>query len=180
MPTIVTTIGSASANSYATIAEADTYFDNRLNVSTWGASSDDDQLRALIMAANTFNQDSFNWLGSRVNSTQRLAFPRQGCPKVDSSAMVFPGAGAFFFSGSYQDYYLTTEIPQPVKDAQCELALYLLANATSIGQTQRRITEWKADDVQIKYEYNGAIQTMPNTVMDYISGLLAGVQIRRG
>ena len=52
MPTITATVGSASANSYVSAAEATTYFDERSNASAYTGETDADvQARALITAS---------------------------------------------------------------------------------------------------------------------------------
>lgn len=74
---IVTTVASASANSYSSIADATTYHDTHLYASAWENASDDERCRALQMATRMLDQ-WFDWAGSPVGSTQALAWPRVG------------------------------------------------------------------------------------------------------
>jgi len=166
---LVTTIGSASANSYVTQDEAETYFAARLNVSAW-TTAEDNRDKALLQAARQLQNE--NWLGSRVDSTQAMAWPRVGVEKADS-------AGSDYGYG-YGEQYLTTEIPQRVKDAQCELALWLLAANSQPGEANRRVTSWSADGVSATYDYQGTNRAMPSDVTALISPLTSDVRIRRG
>jgi hypothetical protein len=75
MPTLVATAGSASANSFATVSEGDTYCDTRLNASAWtGETDDDEKARALIEATRELNV--LTYVGYTVTETQALVWPR--------------------------------------------------------------------------------------------------------
>lgn len=65
---------SKGVNSYATLAEANAYFGNRLDVAAWDGASDTQKEQALMTA--TAYIDSLNWLGYIEDSLQLLAFPR--------------------------------------------------------------------------------------------------------
>src|SRR5262247_1853050 len=124
LPTLDTTIGGANANTYVTLQAAEDYHDARLNSEAWTAASADDKTRALLMAAKKL--DSENWLGSRATSTQRLAWPRLYVQKVDGLGSGYGWGYGYGYGWLFGDVYLSTEIPQRVKDAQCELALSML------------------------------------------------------
>lgn len=111
---IVATVGSASANSFATLAEADTYAEARLNTTLWDAATDDSCNRALVEATRELNY--LRWQGRRADDTQALAWPRDWARNPDDP--------------NY-DFYDTDEIPQRVKDATCELALQFIKNGTT-------------------------------------------------
>lgn len=169
---IVVTVGSASANSYVTVANGDTYFDNRLNSSAWADATDDDKARALLQAAQRLERE--NWIGTRASTTQALAWPRSGAAKVDS------GTGYFSAYGwGFQSVYEVTEIPQPVKDAQCEFALSLLAQGAAIGAGQSRVKSFTADGLSVAREYSAPVGSLPSEVMRLISALIRGPQLVR-
>lgn len=113
--TIVATPGASNANSYATVAEADTYFDDRLKATAWTGADADDKARALIEATRRIDQEEFE--GTPVDplndadvtgDTQALKWPRQA---ADDDA-----------GWTYDD----DVIPTIVKRATFELALALL------------------------------------------------------
>jgi hypothetical protein len=176
---INTVVGASDANSYCDEATASAYFDARLNIAAWIDASPDDRARALVMAARRLDQE--NWQGERVTTTQKLAWPRSGVSKVDAVEAYGLGIGYPFGWGSgVGDWYLTTEIPQPVKDAQCELALSLLAQATDGNAGERRVKNFSADGISVNYEYTAPVGSLPSEAMRLISGLIQGPRLMRG
>lgn len=118
--TIVATAGSASANSFVTEAEAIAYVATRLNASAWttvtGATCTETEKAALI--ESTRELSAMGWKGQRTDSTQILSWPRQWVENPDSP------------NGAW-DFYASTDIPQRVKDATCELALQFVKAGTT-------------------------------------------------
>ncbi len=113
MPTLDATVGGASANAYALVTAADTYFDGRLQASAWTGESDEDvKERALIMAAQQI--DTLRYKGFKNSSAQARQFPRENIYDRDGEP------------------YSTTAIPQIVLEAYYETALEIL-NANADG-----------------------------------------------
>ncbi len=77
--TIDATIGGASSNSYATLAQADTFHESNLYSSDWDDATDDQKNRGLVMATRMLD-DFFDWLGGAVGATQALLWPRIDVP----------------------------------------------------------------------------------------------------
>ena len=63
-------------NSYVTVAEADSYFAERLHSETWSGASPTDKEKALITATGLLDQKP--WVGEAEDELQPLAFPRIG------------------------------------------------------------------------------------------------------
>ena len=118
--TIVATVGASDANSFNTETEQIAYMATRLNPSGWttftGAVCTESEKAAMIEATRELGAINA-WLGYRVTTTQALAFPRDLVVNPDDPT---PGT-----------YYLTTVIPQRVKDAACELAFQFLKAGTA-------------------------------------------------
>lgn len=113
--TIDATVGGASANSFVTLAEADTYMESRLNASTWETdASDDTKNRALVEATRMLNTEP--WAGRNADTTQVLNWPREWVVNPDSPT---------------QDFYDNDVIPQRVKDATMELAFQFVKSGTT-------------------------------------------------
>lgn len=109
MATIDASIGGTASNSYALIAEADTYFDGRLHATAWNTTaSADDKIKAMITATDRIDREDY--IGVRYTEEQRLKWPRSGAQDDDGQEI------------------LVTEIPRGVKDATYELALALLGS----------------------------------------------------
>lgn len=62
-------------NALADIAEADVYFDTRLNKEAWTGADASTKAAALVTATDIFNE--LNWVGVAV--TEMMPFPREGC-----------------------------------------------------------------------------------------------------
>jgi hypothetical protein len=140
MADLVATSGSASANSFITVEDADTYMELRLNSDAW--TGDDDKAKALVEATREISVMEF--YGERTDTTQALSFPREFLPNPDS-----PNA----------DYYTNTEIPQRVKDATCELALeFLKAGTTDLGSadSNRGVIEKTVGPLTTRWESSQA------------------------
>lgn len=63
-------------NSYVTLDEAVTYFEDRLDVAAWENASELQRNQSLITATKVL--DSLDWTGVAVSDSQNLAFPRDG------------------------------------------------------------------------------------------------------
>ena len=111
---IVATVGSASANSFTTLAEWTTYMEGRLNSDDFDDATTDTQNRALAEATRELS--AVAWQGQRVDDTQALAWPRDWVIDVDDPTC---------------NYYDSAEIPGRIKRATYELALAFLKGGTT-------------------------------------------------
>ena len=146
--TITATLSSASANSYVTLAEANTYFETVPDSTTWDDKTVDQKNRALIAATRWI--DSFVYFGDRCDHGQALKFPRNNY-QVDDVELA------------------CTAIPVNIKYAQYELAR-ALANDTdamtgNIG-TNGNIAEAKLGDLEVKYNIASQGTGSVNNIMD--------------
>ena len=146
--TITATLSSATANSYVTLAEANTYFETVPDSSTWTNKTDDQKNRALIAATRWI--DSFVFFGDRCDQNQALKFPRNNY-QVDDVELA------------------CTTIPNNTKYAQYELAR-ALANDTdamtgNVG-TNGNIAQAKLGDLEVKYNTASQGSGSVNNIMD--------------
>ena len=63
-------------NSYATIEEADLYFEDRIDVAAWDIADDDMKGKALV--TSTRMMEGWAYAGYATSKTQNLAWPRVG------------------------------------------------------------------------------------------------------
>jgi hypothetical protein len=161
--TIVATAGSASANSFVTLAEAETYMEGRGNKATWTAAADADKNIALVEA--TRDIDAMDFIGYVAESTQSLAWPRQWAVDPDDPS---------------QNYYATNEIPTRVKDATSELAFqYIKAGTTDVAaiDSKTNVKRKKVDVLETEYfapsETPTGLARYPR-VLTWLRPLLAG------
>jgi len=146
--TITATLSSATANSYVTLAEANTYFETVPDSTTWDDKTVDQKNRALIAATRWI--DSFVFFGDRCDQNQALKFPRNNY-QVDDVELA------------------CTTIPNNIKYAQYELAK-ALANDTdamtgNVG-TNGNIAQAKLGDLEVKYNTASQGTGSVNNIMD--------------
>ena len=146
--TITATLSSATANSYVTLAEANTYFETVPDSSTWTNKTDDQKNRSLISATRWI--DSLVFYGDRCDNGQALKFPRNNY-EVD-------------------DVELNCSlIPNNIKYAQYELAK-ALANDTDAMTgntgTDGNFSEVKLGDIEVKYNTDSQGSGSVNNIMD--------------
>jgi len=104
--------GSATAESYISVADATTYHNARGNEDAWDAI--DDKEAALRKATDYMGQKYRGlWAGVRANNEQALDWPRYDVPKVD-------GPGGY---RSFPNYYPFDVVPVEIMRACAELAL---------------------------------------------------------
>lgn len=105
-------------NSYATVAEAEVYFADRISIATWIAADETTKAQALTTATSML--DNLDWSGAAVNSTQSLAFPR-------NSEYFDPRLGINVIS--------TDIVPNRIVLANIELAYHLINNEGLLDNT---------------------------------------------
>jgi len=160
--TIDATAGGASANSFITLAEAETYMEGRGNKTLWTAAADSDKNIALVEAMREL--DVLVYSGYRTTDTQALSWPRQWAVDPDNPV---------------QAWFDTDEIPTRLKNAQAELAFqFIKADTTDVaaldskaGVKRKKVdvleTEWFSPSTTAK-----GLGRYPR-VMNYIRPLLA-------
>jgi hypothetical protein len=112
--------GLVTANSYATAAEADSYFEAHLYASAWTAATATTKAAALVMATRLVDsQYQFN--GFRAHDTQALQWPRERCPDPDRNLVT-----STTMSPVLTNFVPSTLVPQAVAFAVCEMARELL------------------------------------------------------
>lgn len=111
-----------NTNSYVEIADADEYFETRIDSANWFEADEFIKEQALVTA--TLMVDDNTWIGSAVSSSQALAWPRKNAQYSDNRlGLVVTIAD--------------TVIPNQVKVAVYEQALHLVNNEDVLmGATQ--------------------------------------------
>lgn len=146
--TINATLSSASANSYVTLAEANTYFETVPDSSTWDDKTDDQKNRSLISSTRWI--DSLNFYGDRCDTNQALSWPRNNY-HVDRVELT------------------CSAIPADIKYAAYELARALVNDTNSItGNTGDTglFEEVKLGELEVKYNTSSQATGTVNNVFD--------------
>jgi hypothetical protein len=135
---LIVETGSASttAESYASVADADTYHANRANTD-WASLATAAKEAALRKATDYMTQQyGERWKGYRYTNTQALDWPRSWVLKP----------GPFI-----ENFYEHDEIPAPVSRACMELALRASAGDLSEDTAQEIIRE-KVGQIETEYQ----------------------------
>ena len=136
--TINATLKSETANSYVTLAEANSYFETVPDSSTWDDKTDDQKNRGLISATRWI--DSLNWYGQRCDDEQALSWPRNNY-HVDRVELTCDA------------------IPNDIKYATYELARALANDTDAItGNTGDKGLYEEVELGALKVKYNTASQ----------------------
>lgn len=164
--TLVATAGSGSANSYLSVAAADTIAATMLGTLAWASATTDNKSRALITA--TRGLDLLVYVGTRASDVQALAWPRSDVQK----------------DGVLLD---STTIPEALQYATFDLAEALLAKPTLLksdpntsalvpGVQNRDLQRLKLDALEIEWRRDGrSVRVTPLTVLPHLASMLDGL-----
>lgn len=137
---LITTKGASDANSYVSLAEANAYFETRLNSSDWTSASDPNKEKALASACRIIDMQAFK--GSKVYTTsvgdpnyQKLQWPRYA-DDSDTYMLGIPHLMSTKDSNEWVDSTNVPIIPEKLKLAQCEQALFMLRHMEGSDKRQ--------------------------------------------
>ncbi len=166
MPVIIaeTGAGLSTANSYATLAEADAYFVNHpYYADSWCDLGTPDKESMLILA--TAQLDALmTWRGTLFGTSQALAWPRFGV--IDDEGRL----------------YSTSAVPQRVKNAMFELAFHLSRGDPYISSSSAGIERLKIDVIELQFTGSTIITAVPAAALLLLRGLGAyslGSRVRK-
>jgi hypothetical protein len=150
-----------NVNAYANVVEAETYFEDRLDVAAWSVAPDIQKAQAIVTATKLL--DGLTWVGTAVSSSQELAFPREGRyfdPKL----------------GIDVDFETST-VPTRIIVATFELAYHLLNNDGLLDDTGTvaKLTLGTIELTEIR-----AAEVFPAVVKNLITPLLLSTATRKG
>lgn len=154
----------AGFNCFCTLLEANAYHDARLHNTDWTAALDVTKNSALAWATNQLN--NLTWLGVRSSGTQLLSFPRKGLSYTES------------YDISGQGYYTTipvtsTEVPQDIKNATAELALWLIGSDTTAPTGLVGFKRLKVDSIEIEVQKGEVPPWFDRSIRDLCKKFLA-------
>ena len=152
---LVASAGSASANSFCTLAEADQIQDDRLPIgTTWSGETDANKNRALLFAT-TLLEACVIWTGFVKTDTQALQWPRYGMTKPNG-------------------YPVDDDVvPQQLINCQAEFARALLENVSRTEDSDiesQGITSITAGPVSLTFSEDQAMKILPDLCYLYLPG----------
>jgi hypothetical protein len=159
--------GLIDANSYITVAYADTYHSNRGNAA-WATLTTTVKEQLLIKSTDYIEQVyRLRWLGYRHTEEQALSYPRDEVPRRD-----------FTFLNQFS-FYPNDVVPNEIKNACAELALK--ANDEALAPDIERIAKReKVGVLEVEYDvYSPAYviyRAIDNIVAPFLSSLTGNVK----
>lgn len=136
MATIVKETGAvvSGANSYVTLAEAETIAETIFSRAEWDAATDARKTEALIYAARLLDS-SIQWRGYKTLTSNPMQWPRSYVPSNDSSLT----------------YLADNIVPVEVQNAQVEAAIYLFRGDPTLSITEGGVKREKVDVIEVEY-----------------------------
>lgn len=156
--------GLATAQSYASVADADTYFLARANA-TWAAANTTNKEAALVRGTAALDgMYGSKWPGVRVSSTQALDWPRAGAMSIDGYPL---------------DY-----VPIEVKRGAMEAALIELGSAGALSESSAaNIKSERTGPVATEYFGGSGASTIYNTIRQALARIVpmgGSIRMSRG
>lgn len=160
--TLVATPKDASANTYATRAEADTYFGDRLHASAWTSATTDQKDQALLWAAKILDT-RVKWNGTKTTLGQAMDWPRAYVRDVDF--VIPPPASSY----DLDDFYIDADtVPNWLKWAQCEQALALLGSDISIDPGTTGYSAISVGSISLTIDKLDKTRVLPRPVRELV------------
>jgi len=147
--TIDATAGGATSDSFATVAEANSYHNSRLHNDEWFNSPLDTREKALKWATRML--DNLSWKGQKTATTQALKWPR---------TYVYNDNG---------DQLAVDEIPSFLIAATSEYAWELIKSDREVDSDSKGISEVWAGEVVVKFNSSDRATKTPTSVYRLIS-----------
>lgn len=148
---LITDIGASNADSYVTLAYANTYFNQRLGSNVWIEASDTDKEKALRQAAQMLDAN-FDWVGEIADDVQSMRWPREWATDRDGRDIE------------------NDEIPVPLQQAQCEMAKQLLADG-GYSADVRDVDRVRLGSILVDFDDTAASVPVSNVVIELLRGL---------
>ena len=151
-----------NTNSYVELADADEYFETRIDSANWFDSTDEIKEQALVTATQLIDDNA--WIGSAVSSSQDLAWPRKDAVYFDNRL-------------GLQITFSESEVPSLVKTAVYEQALHLINNEDLLAGTTQTFESISVGSISLSDSNSDVTRTSikPNIVVKPLRPL-----IRRG
>ncbi len=149
--TLDATIGGLTANSYASVADADVYHETHPYADTWEGADDDEKVRALITATRLLDL-YVEWFGIAASYTQALGWPRYS---------------AYGLNGYVMSNLL---IPDAIVNATAEFSRQLLAGDRTADPEFNPLKRLKAGPVEL--EWKGEEPTAAEVIPDIVLAMI--------
>lgn len=164
---VETGTGSATAESYISVADASTYHTNRGN-SAWAALASDTVREQSLRKATDYMEQVYRlrWLGYRVTITQALSWPRDEVQRLDLTLL------------NQYSYYENNVVPPEVKNACAELALKA-ASGELLPDLGQGVIRKKVDVLEVEYDKYSPQSKRYTAIDRLLAPFLSGSSVSR-
>jgi hypothetical protein len=168
--------GKTDANTYVSRADATSHLEGHLYATGWTGATDANKDAALAMATRIIDA-GMNFNGAKTEQAQALQWPRYQC--INSDAGDLQGLsvenGTLQLSGYYYD---ANEIPKCLKDATCEMALFLLRSDRTADHDGVGLRSARIGPLEVAFSKGDTRTILPEVVQMFLSKL--GYVVGRG
>jgi hypothetical protein len=164
VPSVVSTVGAANANSYVDETFMDAYCDARLDAGAWVDESDDDKKAAALIQATRVLDSTYDWNGWLATDTQSLRWPRDGALNYDQA---FGPNSMYDFDSTLTAYFSNNIVPLQVKNATCEMALYILQQA-GYDASVNDLKAIRVGPIRVDFNTDVGNASVPSTVIEIL------------
>jgi hypothetical protein len=165
--------GLADANSYASVAEADSFHETNVHsAAKWAVMTSDQKAMSLITATRILDQQ-WQWNGYKKSVTQALQWPRVQVPDPDAAGTIVPP------SYGYPVYLLDNEVPAPIKRATMDFAHSLFNKNPEVSASGEGLESFSLDGVMsASFNYDTRPDIVPEWIQTELSkyGRLVGAK----
>lgn len=154
MTTLVveTGAGLSNANSYVTVAEADSFLETNKYAAAWADYDEEDKGNLLIYSTLLLDQ-YMDWFGTKTVEASALRWPRSGVFTIDGAEIA------------------DDEIPVNLKRAVSEFAFLQYSNNRTSERSDFGIDELKVDVIELKFNKSDVKPVFPDSVLAWLRGL---------
>ena len=160
--------GKANANSYADVADGDSYHEGHLYATAWTGATSDQKAAALVMATRVIDAQ-VQFRGIRAVDGQALQWPREACRDEDEVENAF-GSG----------FVAVDEVPAAVVHATCELARELLVTDRTAAPVGEGLKYANVGTTQTGYDPKDRRPILPVLVQSMLGKFGSLVKSRSG
>lgn len=142
---LVNTAGATNANTYASLAEAETVMESVFHKDAWSSAATDNKNIVLVEATRLLDEH-YDWEGIKYTADQSLRWPRYSVLDPD---------------GEDVDY---ESIPDFLKTATALLALSILSEDVTTELDTDGFTKLKVGSIELEANVNYRKNTVPDNV----------------
>ena len=166
--------GLVDANSYADVADGNTYHAGHLYATAWTAASDEQKAVALVMATRLLDAE-YQFGGFKSADSQSLQWPRYRCPDPDRDETLRVDRLTVWVNWLPENL-----VPKVVVQAACELARELLIADRTAAPAGEGLKYQNVGSTQTGYDKTDKRPVIPAVVQALLAKYGALLQAKSG